>query len=253
MPVSTLKLSKLAPAPGYKRVADLIETEILNGTLSAGDLLPTEGELAEQLGVHRSTVREGIRSLENAGLVRRGSGKRLEVCVPSEQDIARSTTRALGLNRFSFIDLWEVQMNFEPFSAGLAAERVPDEVLSKLERNLQRTKKHLKDDAAIIDADIEFHQLIAAATGNKALILAVKPIGMLLFSATRELYRLSPNARTRLLQAHERIFDALLKHDPTEARAWMTRHILDFRRGYEVANLDVNAPIDFDASALARQ
>ena len=173
--------------------------------------------------------------------------------MPSEEEIARTTTRALGLNRFSFIDLWEVQMNFEPFTAELAAERAPEVVLAKIERNLQRTRENLHDDAEIIDADVEFHQLIAAATGNKALVLAVKPIGMLLFSATRELYRLAPNARGRLLQAHEQIFDALLKHDATGARTWMTRHILDFRRGYEVANLDVNAPIDFDALALARQ
>ena len=248
--MGTLKLTKLAPAPGYKRVADLIEREILNGALATGDLLPTEGELAEQLGVHRSTVREGIRALENAGLVRRAGGKRLEVCVPSENEIARTTTRALGLSRFSFIDLWEVQMNLEPFSAGLAAERAPSEVLEKLGQNVEQTRQNLMDDAVIIDADIEFHQLIAIATGNKALMLAMKPTGILLFSATRELYRMSPNARTRLLHAHERIYDALTKRDTGAAREWMTKHILDFRRGYEVAKMDVNAPIDFDASAL---
>jgi GntR family transcriptional repressor for pyruvate dehydrogenase complex len=248
--LSTLKLTKLAPAPSYKRVADMIEREILNGSLATGDLLPTESELAEQIGVHRSTVREGIRALENAGLIRRVGGKRLEVCVPSENDIARSTTRALGLNRFSFIDLWEVQMNLEPFSAGLAAERASSEILDKLDQNLERTRQNLQDDATIIDADIEFHQLIAAATGNKALILAVKPIGILLFSATRELYRLSPNARARLLDAHERIYTALVNRDTDMARDWMTKHIFDFRRGYEVAKMDVNAPIDFDASAL---
>ena len=70
----------LVPQPAYGRVASAIEQKILQRSLSPGDLLPAETELARQFGVNRSTVREAVRRLESAGLVGRESGaKRLRV------------------------------------------------------------------------------------------------------------------------------------------------------------------------------
>src|SRR5690349_15484035 len=103
-------LPVLDTAPGYRRVADLIEKEIVLGHVKPGDLLPTEADLAAQLGVHRSTVREGIRSLENSGLIRRVGGKRLMVSVPELSVVAWHNSRVMGMRKVSFFELWEVQM-----------------------------------------------------------------------------------------------------------------------------------------------
>jgi len=59
-------------APAYMKVCEIIEAEIISGKLAEGAMLPTETALCEQLGVTRSTVREGIRLLETSGLVVRG-------------------------------------------------------------------------------------------------------------------------------------------------------------------------------------
>src|SRR5690606_16053165 len=155
--------------------------------LKIGDLLPIESDLAEQLGVNRSTIREGIRALENSGLLRRAGGKRLVIAVPDSSAVTWANSRAMGLNKVSFQELWELQMELEPFAAQLAAQRIDDEHSKRLLGSVRWLEDNLSNDRAVIDHDIAFHNLIAEASGNRALCLSVAPIGMLLFSATVEL------------------------------------------------------------------
>jgi DNA-binding FadR family transcriptional regulator len=243
-------LPVLNTAPGYKRVAELIEQEIVVGRIKPGDMLPTELDLAAQLGVHRSTVREGIRSLENSGLIKRVGGKRLIVSVPEQSAMALYNTRAMALRRVSFFELWEVQMEIEPFCADLAAGRITDDLADEMRDSLRRLEQDLDDDNAVIAHDIEFHRIIARAARNTALELSVDPIGVLLFSATTDLYQKVPPARHRLYEAHKAIADAICARDRDMAREWMAKHIRDFRRGYLIAGLSLDAPITLDPRAM---
>lgn len=245
-------LPSLNLVPSYKRVADLIEREILEGRLEPGVLLPTEGELSSQLNVHRSTIREGIRSLENSGLIKRVGAKRLMVTIPDAASVAVYNSRAMGLHRVSFFELWEMQMELEPFCAALSAGRISDELAREIAANVDRLEEILDDDKAVAENDIEFHHLIVKATGNKALMLSLEHVGVLLFSATKDLYQKVPPARHRLLQAHKTIAAAVISHDAETARAWMAKHIRDFRRGYLIAGLDLDKPLDIDSDALMR-
>jgi DNA-binding GntR family transcriptional regulator len=56
------------------------------------------------------------------------------------------------------------------------------------------------------------------------------------------------NAGERLIFAHEKILQALRRPDAPEARLWMDKHIVDFRRGYELANFDIDAPVGWSAT-----
>ncbi|MGR1582552.1 FadR/GntR family transcriptional regulator [Thalassobius sp. S69A] len=243
-------LTNLRVEPGYKRVAAAIEEQILNGQMTAGEVLPTETELSEILGVHRSTVREGIRALENAGLVQRGAGKRLRVSVPEMSAVSSVVTRALGMKQVSFFELWEMQMQLEPFAAKLAAERIDPKIAQALQDNVTALRQNLYDDDFVIQNDIEFHQLIAQAAKNPVLSMSTAPIGALLFSATVNLYSQVNQARHRLLAAHEFILAAIVEKDIKAAETWMTRHIKDFQRGYAMSGVDFHAPIPLDPRAL---
>lgn len=244
-------LPQLNFEPGYKRVASAIEAQIVAGRLKAGELLPTEGDLAQQLGVHRSTVREGIRSLENAGLVKRAAGKRLAVSVPETAEICSVVTRALGLMKVSFMELWEMQMELEPFAARLASARIDERLADALRANIEGLRNNIDDDDYVLLSDMEFHRLITEAANNAALSLSAAPIGALMFSATVDLYQTVPQARHRLLAAHEAIANAILNEDAVTAQEWMLRHIQDFRRGYEVAGFDMADAITLDARGIA--
>lgn len=243
-------LPKATKTNGYEQVAGILEAEIIAGRLRIGDLLPIEAELAEALGVNRSTLREGLRALESNGLVRRVAAKRLQVVAPDPQRVALMNARALGLRGARFHDLWEVQMQLEHFAAAQAAERASDAQIAALQDCVARLTPVLDDDPAVIRHDLEFHALIGQAAGNSALELATAPVGLLLFSATRDLYRAVPAARHRLAKAHLEIAGAIAARDADRAAQWMRRHISDFRRGYVLAGFDMNKPIEFVAVGL---
>lgn len=246
-------LPSLDLEPGYKKVARVIQGQIFNGTLKAGDVLPTEQEMAELLGVNRSTVREGIRSLEHAGMVRRGAAKRLEVSVPENAVVGSSIVNALGLRRVTFFELWEMQIQLEPFAAKRAASRISQTLKEALSENVAQLRENLEDDDFVVKSDIAFHRLITEAAGNAALSLSAAPISTLLYSATLSLYAEVPQARHRLLEAHEAILDAILAGDEDRAEAWMLRHIEDFRRGYEVSGKALDAPLPLNIQRATEQ
>ena len=109
--------SKLELAPAYRVVFETIEREILEGRLKPGDRLPSETALADQFGVHRSTTREGLRLLEQSGLVQRRGGRRLFATVPHHEELATRTSRALILQQATFHELWQLLMALEPIAS----------------------------------------------------------------------------------------------------------------------------------------
>ncbi|MCC5809120.1 MAG: FadR family transcriptional regulator [Ectothiorhodospiraceae bacterium] len=239
-----LHLPKLQVRSAYELVCRELEKRILDGTLRMGDRLPTETELAERFGVNRSTVREGIRRLESEGLVKRSTGRRLVVSLPRHSDLTPRTTRALALHRVTFRELWEVAMVMEPLAARLAAANATAPDLAAMERNLRETEEALRNGLSPAQLDVEFQALVARSAKNQALELSREPIGLLLYPAFEALIPLLPQAGERLLRAHREIHRAIRLRDGDTAFTWMHKHVADFRRGYELAGLPLDAPVD---------
>ncbi len=238
----TLALDPVQVEPASRLVARTIEDKILAGEIALGDLQPSEAGLAERLGVNRSTSREAIRVLEQNGFVRREAGrKKLYASIPQSGDISRRRTAAMVLHQVRFEDLWEAMFAIEP--AASAAHRSDEADLEGLERNLEDRRKAQKDSTSLAALDIAFHDLVARATRNRAIQMARLPISELFYPPfLKVMSRL--NAGERLLVAHEAIFAAIRDHDEKRAREWMEKHILNFKRGYELANLDMATPVD---------
>jgi DNA-binding FadR family transcriptional regulator len=240
----TSSFERIQVSPAYKIVFEAIERRIVDGRLRVGDRLPTETEMAEDFGVNRSTVREGIRLLEQSGLVRREEGRRLFVAPPRYEDLASRLTRAMILHQVSFRELWVTSMILEPGSAALAAEEISDEELDALGDNVERTAAAVARGDSIIDLDKEFHVLIAQAGKSRVLMLAREPGSLLFAPPLLQIMIRNEQAPHRLLQAHRYIYEALRAHDRDTAELWMRKHIVDFRRGYEMAGLDLDEPVD---------
>lgn len=246
------KFDRLRVAKAYEAVSDAIEREILSGGLEIGDPLPTETELAEQFGVNRHTVREGIRVLEQGGLVRREAGRRLFVARPDHRRLAPQASRALLMQQVSFRELWEVALNLELCAMDVLA-RVPGRgFLADLEENVRASERALARGESLTELDVAFHAILSDATGNRALQLAREPISQLLYPSLTRLFR-HPKTRDRsprrIVEAHRRICDALKADDLALAREWMRKHMADFRGGYEFAGLDLDGRVtshDFD-------
>lgn len=232
---------QLKNQPAYKQVADRLQRAVLDKQLKPGDALPIESDLAEQFGVNRSTIREGIRHLEQTGMVER-QGKRLVVSRPGVDQVGLQVSRALAAHDVTFQELWEVQMPLELLAARLAAEKADPTVLPLLERNLAATARVSQKDPEFIVLDIEFHALVAEAAGNKALLMAREALARLFFPAFR-IGMFPETSGRRLQEAHGQILDAIRAGDAERASDWMHKHIVDFKRGYEMAGQDVNQPV----------
>jgi DNA-binding FadR family transcriptional regulator len=240
----SVQFEKLHVPSAYQAVSRKLRRSIVMGDLKLGSMLPSESELAEQFGVNRSTVREGIRQLEHEGLVRRQGRKRLSVSIPNTSDLAPRASRALVMHQVTFKELWDVALVLEPASAMLCAQNCTDAQLVAIRDNLERSSKSLAYGHRCAELDTEFHGLIAEGAHNKALLLSREPIGLLLYPAFEILIPLLPQAVSRMLRAHEQVAEAIGRRNPTEAEQWMRKHIVDFRRGWEMARLSLDLPVD---------
>ena len=238
------RFERIKARPAYELVAEEIERQILAGTLRPGDPIGTESELVRQFGVNRSTVREGIRLLEQSGLVARETSRRLSVAIPHYRGLATRMSRALILQQVTFRELWHTSRALEPAAVDLAIENRTPADLEALEANLARTKEAQRDPAAVADLDAEFHKLIAQATHNRVLQLAKEPSSMLVRPTTAHIITNNPRGIPRLIEAHGHIVDAVRSRDREKARLWVDRHLRDWKAGFERSGRDLDSPVE---------
>lgn len=237
-----MQFEQLKRVPAYVLAEQSIKEMILSGQLGPGDLLPGEHDLAKQLGVTRPTVREAMRTLESNGLVERGHRRRMQVVAPSSAHSSSAIRNAIVMHNITYRELWEVTTALEPLAARMAAERVTAAQLKKIETNIEYTRTCIDDPRALVQADMEFHELVTEASGNHALQLARTPLSEFLSAAYGVVtQKLGPGER--LLKAHETIFAAIAQGDADSAAEWMAKHFRDFLRGCEMAGLNVDDPV----------
>jgi GntR family transcriptional regulator, transcriptional repressor for pyruvate dehydrogenase complex len=236
----TAVFEPLGYAPAYLRVSEAIRARILRRELQEGEPLPTETELARQFEVNRSTVREALRKLESAGLLgRRRGGKRLFVTRPTREAVGGGLSQALALHRARVVDVWEALQAVQPGIAAAAAERRSDAALARLAASARRfAARSGGRDAAVADV-AEFFDALAEAAANPVFNLLNEPLLRLLKPSLAVIIDRVPQARSRIEAAEEAIVGAVRARDSKSAAVWMARHVRDFRRGYEVAGIDL--------------
>jgi DNA-binding GntR family transcriptional regulator len=190
-----------------------LRQEILRGELEPGDRL-MEMQLSEQLGVSRTPVREAIRKLELEGLVRMVPRKGAEVA---------------GLSEKSVKDVLEVRRVLEELVAKLACNRIQDELLEYLERQIQdftvlTASTNKKDYAAITQMDVECHETSYQATGNDRLIQIISQMRDQMYRFRME-YIKANDMRRILVDEHQRLLHALRERNEEEAVEAIREHI----------------------------
>lgn len=231
-------------SPAYTKVSSAIEHKILSRALRDGDVLPAELDLAQQFRVHRSTVREALRQLESAGLVARPPGaKRMIVSRPQASKVASGMRHALVLHEVSFVDVWEAMMVIEPEVAALAAMRRTQADLAALTQTNEAFRDSPEGDPDSVNIVGAFFEQLGAASRNKVLVLAKQSLAQVLAPSLARMIDTVPQARARITDAQRRIIIAVRDKNAEEARKWMSKHVRDFKRGYEVAGISPDTPI----------
>jgi len=209
----------------YEEVARQIERLILK-KLQPGDKLPSERELAEMLGVSRSSIRDAIRSLELMGLVAPRQGAGTIVCEVSAESLVNPLSNLLVRQQQQVSELLDFRKMLEPPLAARAATHASDEEVAEMEEILRRQEEKLRLGRLAIEEDSEFHYSVAMASGN-SVVLKVLDILMDLLRETRERSLQLDGRPAKSLAGHRRILAAIKRHDGEAAKAAMRRHIED--------------------------
>jgi GntR family transcriptional regulator, transcriptional repressor for pyruvate dehydrogenase complex len=239
-----MEFDQIQIEPAYRKVAAAIGGRILDRTLREGDRLPPETELARQFGVNRSTVREALRELESNGLVTRRPGSKLmSVSRPQHVAIAEAVTRGLVLHDVTFTEVWEALTILEPPIAEVAARVRSAEDLQQVAAGAEQFASDNVDTTVASHHAAEFFRCVGRASHNQVLMLAQEPLLQLLEPSLQIMMDKVPQARSRIMTAQRRISEALRDRDTEDARTWMARHIRDFRKGFEIARIDLGLRI----------
>lgn len=217
---------------------------IRDGRLRAGDRLPAERELADQLRVSRSSLREALRTMEVAGLIESHHGGGTFVRDAVSWNAVSPLALVLQTSDDHVGDLWEIRLMVEPEIAARAALRANDADLAALTGLLLRQEAALAREDVSLAIDREFHSTLAHASHNAVAVQVVDLIGSLL-EAGRRHFVTSRERRQNAIDRHREIVAAVRAHLPEEARAAMRRHLQEIE-GYIVGAIVSDAPGDAD-------
>jgi GntR family transcriptional repressor for pyruvate dehydrogenase complex len=200
-----------------------LEEAILSGRLAPGDRLPAERTLQAELGVSRSVVREAIGRLASMGLVRSVHGSGTRVQAPSAGPLRAGYQRLLRRGEFDLAHLAAVRLPLETSIAALAAQHRTDEQLARLDA----TQAVLGDSRSSFDAqvraDVEFHAILAEASGNPLFGVVLAPIQELLIESRRR--TLGRHGSALAHRHHAAILAAIRRRDPAGAERAMRGHL----------------------------
>ena len=207
---------------------------VVSGGLSPGERLPPERELVATLGVSRTVVREALNLLEARGLVSIEHG-RGAVASGGDTGAVRDTLGLLlRVKPKTLWELLEMRMVLEVEVAGLAAERAGGEEVARMREPLGRMRARIDAVEGYVDADVEFHALLARSTGNGVLLTMLEPVVDLL-RASRRVSASRPGSARRALGEHEGILRRVEAGDAEGARREMRAHLVNTARDIEEA------------------
>lgn len=202
-----------------------IKQMILSGELKPGDRLPREADLAERLGLSRSSLREAVRALTLIHVldVRQGDGTYVTSLSPD-----------LLLDAMAFVidfhgddtvlQFFEVRRIIEPAAASMAAQRMSEEAVDKLAQVMSGIRPET-DIEEFVAADLEFHRQVADGSGNPVLASLVESMSGPTHRARVWRGVTQESAVARSLAEHDAIVRAIRAREPEVARSWATVHV----------------------------
>jgi GntR family transcriptional regulator, transcriptional repressor for pyruvate dehydrogenase complex len=215
----------------YESVIDHVKSRIADGTYRPGERLPSFSELAQEIGIGISTVREGIRVLGNLGLVRVHQGQ--GIFVTEDARLAENPLEALALAEdASLLAILEARIIFEPELAALAAERATPDQVQAILNAAREQERQVRRGGDSIPAEYGFHRLLADATHNPVLKRMVQSIDDLLLDNRRRTAKVIGTFE-KAVHFHYLIGLAIEQKNPQQARTLMQEHILDVKRDVE--------------------
>lgn len=207
-----------------ERIASRLVSLIAERQLRPGDRLPSERDLAATMGVSRPSLREALRALAMLRIleIRQGSGTYVTSLKP--ELLVEHLDFVFSLDDSTFAELLEARRLLEPCLAAAAARHATEDDLAQLRACLERATSRVDDLDIFLDADLELHQIITAAAHNQIIARFMASLTRLGMASRRRTVAL-PGVRSRTLQDHQAIVEALHRRDSEAAANIMRLHL----------------------------
>lgn len=226
-------MSRNVTATVVERLEDLVF-----GEFEPGAQLPSESDLAAQLGVSRLTVREATKALQARGLVEIRQGKRPVVAHPNAGPIGDFFTAAVRRDPRRLMDLLDVRRALEMHIASLAAAHAGRAAISAMEMALDAMRAAGDDARVFHEADIHFHESLAVGAGNQMLSFLIEALEEpLRASRMRSLNGHIARGGTvgDVIEQHALILERVKARDAKGAAAAMSAHLEQTARDLKAA------------------
>ena len=199
---------------------------IQSGELPPGSRLPPEHQLATQMGLSRSGVREAVKVLEAARVldVRRGDGTYVTSLAPGLLLEGVGVAVEL-LQGETLLEVMEVRRLLEPAATGLACLKATDEQLAEVAELLQRMRDAAGDPEALMLADTAFHRAVIASAGNETLTSLLDGLSSRTVRARMWRGVVEGNVTQATIDEHQAIYQALRARDPFLATSAALIHV----------------------------
>ncbi|MFE2094332.1 FadR/GntR family transcriptional regulator [Streptomyces sp. NPDC059460] len=214
--------------PGYEVAAERILEYLALAGLEPGARLPTEQDLADQVGMSRTVVREAVKILAALGRLSVHKGRGIYVAQPDQSSWQHSLTHFLPADLHQVDELFEFRRNLETTTARLAAQRAtPTQVKAVRAAAHQSTRAAQQGDIdAFSHADDTFHTAIATATNNSFLTATIDTLRRLQHQVTAiGLAGLAGGSLHDAAAQHEAIAHAIATGEHAHAHTLMAHHI----------------------------
>jgi GntR family transcriptional repressor for pyruvate dehydrogenase complex len=212
-------------APLIEAAIQRVRQLVVEGELVPGQRLPPEAELAESLGMSRSTVREAVRALVTARVldVKRGDGTYVTSLRPELLLAGIGAAADLLQNEFT-LELMQVRRILEPAATAIAASRITDAALAELDVCLHRMSVASSHEE-LVEYDEQFHHLVATAAGNATLASMLTGVSSRTTRGRAWRGVIETSATERTMSEHAEILAALRARDPSLAEAAALMHV----------------------------
>lgn len=208
----------------YQEVVEQVTSQILDTHLQPGDRLPAERDLARQLGVSRTAVREAIRTLHEKGLVEVRQGSGTYVRSPAPDSVSSSLALYLQTNVARYLQLMDLRAILDVEIAGRLANRIDAADLTCLQSRIKRLHQLLDSPEEYAAEDAAFHMDFYRAAKNDVLVMIMQPVMSLLVEAMTASFQ-EPGSAESSLRLHEQMVACIAAADAVGARRTV-RHIL---------------------------
>jgi DNA-binding FadR family transcriptional regulator len=216
-----------------------IKRYILDHRLQAGDLLPTEGQLGQELGISRTAVREAVKALEALGLLDARPGVGLIVRPFSFDPILDHLSYSLLVDRTSLLDLLFVRRQLEVGAIESVAQRVTPAQLRVLRSLVDRMGEGAARGEAFTEEDRFFHRALYTGLDNPLLLKLLDVFWQVYRRLRDQAPPIGEADLVRTWESHREIVEALERRDPLAARAAMTESLAQLERRIGSSHLGV--------------